>query len=84
MKTLFQADESFCTYLESGMPIGLRSQIEDGYLGDWYKSCYHTLHKNFGRDYKSNYDDFYNSFFSYSHKMHQRQIMKVTNVSDLI
>ena len=41
---------------ESGMPIGLRSQIEDGYLGDWYKSCYHTLHKNFGRDYKSNYD----------------------------
>ena len=63
MKTLFQADESFCTYLESGMPIGLRSQIEDGYLGDWYKSCYHTLHKNFGRDYKSNYDDFYNSFF---------------------
>ena len=41
---------------ESGMPIGLRSQIEDGYLGDWYKSCYHTLHKNFGRDYKSNYN----------------------------
>ena len=45
-----------CTYSELGMPIGLRSQIEDGYLGDWYKSCYHTLHKNFGRDYKSNYN----------------------------